>query len=99
MPENENIQTLIEQNQYIKVFNYFHDEYTKTLKNFLIRHDINISEDDCLINYIIKIRMFMPEYKKYTTIITNVYNEDTTEEEKLDKLITSYSEIKEAFSR
>lgn len=99
MLETREIQDLIEQNQYTKVFNYFHDEYTRTLKDFLIRHNISISEEDCLINYIIKTRMFMPKYKKYTMLMTNVYNEDVSEEEKLDKLLASYNEIKEAFSK
>ena len=99
MLENKEVQALIEQNEYVKVFNYFHDEYTKTLKNFLIRHNVSVSENDCLINYIIKTRMFMPKYKKYTLLITDVYNEEVSEEEKLNKLLTSYNEIKEAFSR
>ena len=48
--------------EYSKVFNYFHDEYTNLLKSFLQRHDVKLKEDDCLINYIIKTRFFMPKY-------------------------------------
>lgn len=99
MLNNEEIKTLAKQNKYIQVFNYFHSEYTDTLKNFLIRHDVSVSDDDCLINYIIKTRMFMPSYKKYTFPITSVYDEEVSEEEKLDTLISSYNEVKEAFSK
>ncbi len=99
MLSNEKMKALVKPNEYIQVFNYFHAEYTNTLKNFLLRHDVSISEDDCLINYIMKTRMFMPAYKKYTFPITSVYNEEVSEEEKLDALISSYKEVKEAFSK
>ncbi len=99
MLNKEEIRDLAEQNQYIKVFNFFHAEYTDTLKNFLIRHEVSVSENDCLINYIIKTRMFMPAYKKYTFPITSVYDEYSSEEEKLGTLMSSYNEVKEAFSK
>ena len=46
MLEKDKIQDLVTQSQYVKVFNYFHAEYTQTLKDFLIRHDVGISEND-----------------------------------------------------
>ena len=39
------------------VFNYFHNEYTMLLRDFLERHDIEVKESDCLINYIYKTLM------------------------------------------
>ena len=54
------IEQLAEKKEYNKIFNYFHDDYTQTLKNFLIRHDVKVEENDCLINYIVKTRVFMP---------------------------------------
>ena len=60
---------------------------------------VSVSENDCLINYIIKTRMFMPAYKKYTFPITSVYDEYSSEEEKLGTLMSSYNEVKEAFSK
>ena len=43
--------------------------------------------------------MFMPAYKKYTFPITSVYDEYSSEEEKLGTLMSSYNEVKEAFSK
>ena len=60
------IKELANKKEYNKIFNYFHAEYTQVLKDFLIRNDVKINESDCLINYIIKTRAFMPEYSKYT---------------------------------
>ena len=39
------------ENEYIRVFNYFHDEYTGMMKDYLIRHKVKLNDDDCLINY------------------------------------------------
>lgn len=94
------IKELANKKEYNKIFNYFHDEYTETLKNFLIRHDVEVKEDDCLINYIVKTRVFMPKFTKYTIPITNaMYNEDFSEEMKYELLMNSYSKVKNAFSK
>ena len=45
------IKELAEKKEYTKVFNYFHDEYTEMLRNFLIRNDVKVNENDCLIDY------------------------------------------------
>ena len=77
------IRKLVKNEEYNQVFNYFHDEYTKMLKGFLIRNNVEVTEDDCLINYIVKTRMFKPEYTEYTIPISNaMYNEQYTEEMK-----------------
>lgn len=87
-------------NEYTKVFNYFHDEYTVMLKNFLERHEIETNEEDCLIDYIVKTRFFMPRYITYTIPITNaMYNEDLSEELKYDLLMSSYKDVRNAFSK
>lgn len=91
---------LAENNEYTKVFNYFHDEYTEMLKNFLERHEIETNEEDCLIDYIVKTRFFMPRYITYTIPITNaMYNEDLPEELKYDLLMSSYKDVRNAFSK
>jgi len=91
---------LAESHEYTKVFNYFHDEYTEMLKNFLDRHEIETNEEDCLIDYIVKTRFFMPRYITYTIPITNaMYNEDLPEELKYDLLMSSYKDIRNAFSK
>lgn len=91
---------LAENKEYTKVFNYFHDEYTEMLKNFLERHEVAIKEEDCLIDYIVKTRFFMPKYKTYTIPITNaMYNEDLPEEIKYDLLMSSYKDVRDAFSK
>lgn len=85
--------------EYSNVFNYFHDEYTQMLKNFLQRHEIAIKEEDCLIDYIVKTRVFMPKYSPYTIPITNaMYNEDVPEDMKYALLINSYPTVKNAFN-
>ena len=90
---------LAEKKEYNKIFNYFHEEYTEMLKDFLKRHDVKIEETDCLINYIYKTRTFMPKYKQYTIPITNaMYNEDVPEEMKIALLLNSYKTVKKAFS-
>ena len=73
----EELKQMEQKKEYTKVFNYFHDEYTNLLKSFLKRHDIEVNENDCLIDYIVKTRFFMPKYNSYTIPISNaMYNED-----------------------
>lgn len=93
------IKELADKKEYVKVFNYFHDEYTKLLKSFLERHDIEVKEEDCLIDYIIKTRFFMPKYTTYTIPITNaMYNEEESEEVKYALLMNSYKMVIDKFS-
>ena len=71
----KDIKALVDKKEYVKVFNYFHDEYTDMLHDFLERHDVELKKDDCLIDYIVKTRVFMPKYTGYTIPITNaMYN-------------------------
>lgn len=94
------IKELASKKEYTKVFNYFHDEYTDLLKDFLVRHDVKVNEDDCLIDYIVKTRVFMPQYRNYTIPITNaMYNENEPEELKYELLMNSYRTVKDAFSK
>ncbi|MBR3697500.1 MAG: hypothetical protein IKM97_04490 [Clostridia bacterium] len=93
------IQVLAEKKEYSQIFNYFHAEYTDMLKGFLQRHDIEIKDTDCLINYIYKTRTFMPKYNQYTIPITNgMYNENVPEDMKIALLLNSYRIVKKAFS-
>lgn len=97
--ENE-MKNLANEKEYIKVFNYFHDEYTEMMKNFLERHEVKLNEDDCLINYIIKTRFFMPKFSIYTIPISNaMYDEQLPENLKYDLLINSYPIVREIFSK
>lgn len=94
------LKELAKNKEYTKVFNYFHDEYTDMLKDFLERHEIKVAEDDCLINYIVKTRFFMPSYKSYTIPISNaMYNEDLPEPMKYELLMNTYKEVRNAFSK
>lgn len=96
----EEIKELEQKKEYTKVFNYFHDEYTEMLKNFLERHDVEINENDCLIDYIVKTRFFMPKYNTYTIPISNaMYNEELSEAMKYELLMSTYKEVRKAFSK
>ena len=100
MLTKKQINELANRKEYIKVFNYFHDEYTDMMKKFLTRHDVKLNEDDCLINYIIKARCFTPKLAGYTIPISNaMYNETLPEIVKYDLLINSYPVVKAAFSK
>lgn len=91
---------VIENKEYSTIFNYFHDEYTHMLKNFLERHEVKIKEDDCLIDYIVKTRVFMPKYSSYTIPITNaMYNENVPVDMKYTLMMNSYKTIKDAFNQ
>lgn len=91
---------LAEKKEYTKVFNYFHDEYTEMLRSFLTRHDIDVNENDCLIDYIVKTRFFMPKYNSYTIPISNaMYNEELPEAMKYELLMSSYKDVRKAFSK
>ena len=91
---------LAKNKEYTKVFNYFHDEYTEMLKNFLQRNDVKINEDDCLIDYIVKTRFFMPKYNSYTIPISNaMYNEQFSEEMKYELLMNTYKDVRNAFNK
>lgn len=92
------IKELANQKEYVKVFNYFHDEYTEMMKNFLTRHEVKLNDDDCLINYIVKTRCFMPKLTNYTIPISNaMYDENLPENIKYDLLMNSYPVVREAF--
>ena len=94
------MQELANEKEYVKVFNYFHDEYTEMMKNFLNRHEVKLNDDDCLINYIIKTRFFMPKFSNYTIPISNaMYDEELPENLKYDLLMHSYPIVKEVFSK
>ena len=85
---------------YIKVFNYFHDEYTEMMKDFLTRHEVKLNDDDCLINYIIKARCFTPRVAGYTIPISNaMYSETLPENTKYEILMNSYPIVKDVFSK
>lgn len=100
MLQERNEERIIETKEYTHIFNYFHAEYTQLLKKFLQRHEIAIKEDDCLIDYIIKTRFFMPHYSYYTIPITNaMYNEDVPEEMKYTLLMNSYQTVKNVFNQ
>lgn len=91
---------LAEKKEYTKVFNYFHYEYTEMLRSFLTRHDVTVNENDCLIDYIVKTRFFMPKYNSYTIPISNaMYNEELPEAMKYELLMSSYKDIRKAFSK
>lgn len=91
---------LAKKKEYTKVFNYFHDEYTEMLKAFLERHEVDINEDDCLIDYIVKTRFFMPKYNQYTIPISNaMYNEQFSEEMKYELLMNTYKDVRNAFTK
>ena len=99
MLKEQQKKTVVETQEYLQVLNHFHTEYTQLLKNFLQRHEIAIKEDDCLIDYIIKTRVFMPKYSLYTIPITRImYNENIPENVKYDLLINSYPMIKNVFN-
>ena len=94
------IKELANNKEYVKVFNYFHLEYTALLRDFLIRHDVKVEDDDCLINYIVKTRLFMPKYTNYTKAISNaIYNEELPENLKYELLMSSYKDVIDAFSK
>lgn len=96
----EELKELEQKKEYTKVFNYFHDEYTEMLKKFLERHEIETNEDDCLIDYIVKTRFFMPKFNSYTIPISNaMYNEDLSEAMKYELLMSTYKDVRKAFSK
>lgn len=100
MLEKRNEEKIVETKEYSNVFNYFHDEYTQLLKNFLQRHEVAVKEDDCLIDYIVKTRFFMPKYSSYTIPITNaMYNENVPEDMKYSLLMNTYPKVKDAFNQ
>lgn len=96
----EEIKELEQKKEYTKVFNYFHDEYTNLLKDFLERHEVEVDERDGLIDYIVKTRFFMPKYNSYTIPISNaMYNEELPEAMKYELLMATYKDVKNAFSK
>ncbi|MCI8308977.1 MAG: hypothetical protein HFJ45_01915 [Clostridia bacterium] len=94
------IKELANNKEYIKVFNYFHNEYTGLMRDFLTRHEVKLNDDDCLINYIIKARCFTPKVAGYTIPISNaMYNETLSETMKYDLLMNSYPIVRDVFSK
>ena len=96
----KDVQSLVEKKEYDKIFNYFHTEYTGMMKDYLLRHDVKINEDDCLINYIIKARCFTPKVADYTIPISKgMYSETIPENIKYELLMNSYPIVKDVFSK
>lgn len=93
------IKELADKEEYVKVFNYFHDEYTGLMKDFLTRHEVKLNDDDCLINYIIKARCFTPRVAGYTIPISTMYSETLPENTKYEMLMNSYPIVKDVFSK
>ena len=94
------IKELANNKEYIKVFNYFHNEYTGLMRDFLTRHEVKLNDDDCLINYIIKARCFTHKVAGYTIPISNaMYNETLSETMKYDLLMNSYPIVRDVFSK
>ena len=90
---------LADNKEYTKAFNYFHTEYTELLKNFLQKNEVEVKPDDCLIDFIVKTRVFMPKYKKYTYPISYaMYNEELPEDTKYEILMSSYEKIYKVFN-
>lgn len=99
MLELEEIKVLAEKKEYTEIFNCFYDEYTEMMHDFLVRNDVELKEDDGLLNYILKTRIFMPKFSGYVVPITNVmYNENIDEEKRYKILMDSYPTIKKVFS-
>ncbi len=91
---------VMETQEYTTILNYFHKEYTCLLRDFLQRHEIALKEGDCLIDYIIKTRLFMPRYSAYTVPITHtMYDENIPENIKYTLLMNSYKTVKNAFNQ
>ena len=96
----EELKSLAEREDYVKVFNYFHDEYSQMLKDFLTRHDVEVKQDECLIDYIFKTRVFMPEYKDYTYQITSaMYDEDLPQDVKCNMMFDNFYSLKDIFKK
>ena len=96
----EELKSFAEREDYVKVFNYFHDEYSQMLKDFLTRHDVEVKQDECLIDYIFKTRVFMPEYKDYTYQITSaMYDEDLPQDVKCNMMFDNFYSLKDIFKK
>lgn len=96
--ENKKIENMINFSDYTNVLNYFHYRYTDLLKNFLISNNVEVNERDCLIDYIVKTRVFMPKYNSSTYQISNaLYNENLSEKEKCDIIKNSYKDVFKTF--
>ena len=72
----------------------------KIRKNIIVNLINLIKEDDCLIDYIVKTRFFMPKYNQYTIPISNaMYNEELPEALKYDLLMSTYKDVRKAFNK
>lgn len=96
---DKELKELGDKKEYIKVFNYFHEEYTDMMKQYLTRHEVKLNDDDCLINYIIKTRCFTPKNAGYTIPIGSMYSEVLPDNEKYEILVNSYPEVRNVFSK
>lgn len=96
---DKELKELGDKKEYVKVFNYFHEEYTDLMKRYLTRHEVKLNDDDCLINYIIKTRCFTPKNAGYTIPISSMYSDSMPDNEKFEILVNSYPEVRSAFCK
>lgn len=81
--------------EYIKIIDYFSDEYKELLKNLLLKNNIEFNDNATINELFIIVEKEFPRFYGVIHIIKkSLYDEDITIQESLDNLISNYNYIK-----
>lgn len=90
------IMDLLKDNEYAKIADYFSSEYKEILETFLLKNNIQISDDDSMIDIIYKVEINFPKYTGLMMLLSRtLYDEDVTPGDRIEKLIDNYNLVKE----
>lgn len=90
------IMDLLKDNEYAKIADYFSSEYKEILENFLLKNNIQVSDDDSMIDIIYKVEINFPKYSGLMMLLSRtLYDEDVTPGDRIEKLIDNYNLVKE----
>jgi len=90
------VMDLLKNGEYAKIVEYFSNEYREILEIFLIKNNIEVSEENSMIDVMYKVEINFPKYSGLMMLISRaLFNEDITIGDRIEKLIDNYNIIKE----
>lgn len=90
------IMNLLKDGEYAEIVEHFTVEYKSILQNFLLKNNIETTEDDSMIDIIYKVETNFPKHSGLMKLISRMlYNEDLIMADRIEKMIDNYKIIKE----
>lgn len=88
------IKPLLEKQQYDEILNILTQEYRDILQNFFKKHNIAYTEKDTMLDLILKLKTYFPEYKGFASLLsTALFAEDMDVSDRIATLLDGYENI------